>query len=125
VGNPGEKGIYFEKNLDLHEEDPVGIVKGYDPLKKMARIEVKNRIDIGDTLIMISPTERYSFTLEKIIADPVLLKDPSSRDASYEHLPENGESRESGHGGHIDLWINLDHEPAPYTLIRKKRESVE
>lgn len=27
VGNPGEKGIYFEKNQDLHEEDPVGIVK--------------------------------------------------------------------------------------------------
>lgn len=27
VGNPGEKAIYFEKNIDLHEEEPVGIVK--------------------------------------------------------------------------------------------------
>jgi hypothetical protein len=56
-----------------------------------------------------------------IIADPILLKDPSSLLASITEIPVNGESRESGHGGHIDLWVNVPEEPAEYAMIRKKR----
>ncbi len=121
VGNPGEKAIYFEKNVDLHEEDPVGIVKGYDEARKMARIEVKNRIDVGDELVLLSPSQRVNFALETIIADPILLADVTSDAASFDHVPENGESREAGHGGHIDLWINVPEKPADYAIIRKKR----
>lgn len=121
VGNPGEKAIYFEKNVDLHEEDPVGIVKGYDEAKKMARIEVKNRIDVGDALILLSPSQRVEFSLTSIMADPILLNDPKSEVASHNEVPANGESRESGHGGHIDLWINVPEKPADYAIIRKKR----
>ena len=94
-------------------------MKGYDEAKKMARIEVKNRIDVGDTLIILSPSQRISFTLESIIADPILLNDVKSEDASYDTVPANGESRESGHGGHIDLWINMPEKPAEYAIIRK------
>ena len=119
VGNPGEKAIYFEKNIDLHEEEPVGIVKWYDPINKMARIEVKNRIDLKDKLILLSPTQRLSFELESIIADPILLSDPTSELASFDTVPVNGNHRESGHGGHIDLWINVPEEPALYAIIRK------
>ncbi len=121
VGNPGEKAIYFEKNVDLHEEDPVGIVKGYDEARKMARIEVKNRIDVGDELVLLSPSQRVNFALETIIADPILLADVTSDAASFDHVPENGESREAGHGGHIDLWVNVPEKPADYAIIRKKR----
>jgi hypothetical protein len=85
----------------------------------MARIEVKNRIDVGDTLIVLSPSQRLSFTLDTIIADPILLNDLKSEDASYDTVPENGDSRESGHGGHIDLWINISEKPAEYAIIRK------
>ncbi|MBP9779301.1 U32 family peptidase [Candidatus Gracilibacteria bacterium] len=129
VGNPGEKGIYFEKNQDLHEEDPVGIVKGWckcPPVKGggeaggfMARIEVKNRIDINDKLILLSPSQRIEFSLTDIIADPILLKDPKSEVASHTEVPTNGERKESGHGGHIDLWINVPEEPTEYAIIRK------
>ncbi len=85
----------------------------------MARIEVKNRIDVGDTLILLSPSQRITFILDTIIADPILLNDVKSEDASYDTVPENGESRESGHGGHIDLWINMNEKPAEYAIIRK------
>ncbi len=85
----------------------------------MARIEVKNRIDRGDTLVLLSPSQRVNFTLESIVADPVLLHDAKSTDASFSSLPENGESRESGHGGHIDLWINMPEAPAEYAIVRK------
>lgn len=120
VGNPGEKAIYFEKNKDLHEEDPIGIVKGYDKKRKMARIEVKNRIDLGEPLVLISPSQRVNYTLDSIIADPILLANPKAEDASFTEVPENGETRESGHGGHIDLWINVPEKPAHYAIIRKK-----
>ena len=120
VGNPGEKAIYFEKNKDLHEEDPIGIVKGYDEKRKMARIEVKNRIDLGEPLVLISPSQRVNYTLNSIIADPILLANPKAEDASFTEVPENGETRESGHGGHIDLWINVPEKPAHYAIIRKK-----
>lgn len=120
VGNPGEKAIYFEKNKDLHEEDPIGIVKGYDEKRKMARIEVKNRIDLGEPLVLISPSQRVNYTLDSIIADPILLANPKAEDASFTEVPENGETRESGHGGHIDLWINVPEKPADYAIIRKK-----
>lgn len=120
VGNPGEKAIYFEKNKDLHEEDPIGIVKGYDEKRKMARIEVKNRIDLGEPLVLISPSQRVNYTLDSIIADSILLANPKAEDASFTEVPENGETRESGHGGHIDLWINVPEKPADYAIIRKK-----
>lgn len=120
VGNPGEKAIYFEKNKDLHEEDPIGIVKGYDEKRKMARIEVKNRIDLGEPLVLISPSQRVNYTLDSIIADPILLANPKAEDASFTEVPKNGETRESGHGGHIDLWINVPEKPADYAIIRKK-----
>ena len=90
----------------------------------MARIEVKNRIDIGDELILLSPSQRIPFILDSIIADPILLKDPQSKSASHENVPEDGEKRESGHGGHIDLWINISEEPQEYAIIRKKRKEV-
>ncbi len=85
----------------------------------MARIEVKNRIDIGDKLILLSPSQRVEFSLSDIIADPILLKDPKSELASYMEVPVNGEKKESGHGGHIDVWINVPEKPTDYAIIRK------
>ena len=87
----------------------------------MARIEVKNRIDIGDALILISPSQRVDFSLTSIIADPLLVNDPTSHAASHDTVPENGESRNAGHGGHIDLWINVPEKPADFEIVRKKR----
>ncbi|MFZ3232830.1 MAG: U32 family peptidase, partial [Patescibacteria group bacterium] len=46
VGNPGEKGIWFEKNGEIKEEEFIGIVKSYDASTGLARLEVKNRFDV-------------------------------------------------------------------------------
>jgi Peptidase family U32 C-terminal domain len=92
--------------------------------KRMARIEVKNRIDVGDRLTLISPNQRIDFELHTIIADPLLLDDPKSESASSSIMPENGQNRESGHGGHINLWINMPEAPEDYSIIRKKRNKA-
>jgi hypothetical protein len=119
VGNPGEKAIYFEKNKELHEEEMAGIVVSVIPadagihvpekLKqllaegKIARIIVKNRIDVGDKLRLISPTQSVDFTLEKIYS-------------------LSGEEVKSAHGGHVDVYITVPEKPTEYALIRTKED---
>jgi U32 family peptidase len=116
VGNPGEKAIYFEKNKELHEEEMAGVVMSYQWLDispesipqdikslleqgKIARIQVKNRIDVGDKLRMISPTQSVEFNLQKIYS-------------------LTGEEVSSAHGGHVDVYITVPERPTEYALIR-------
>lgn len=132
VGNPGEKAIYFEKNKELHEEEMAWIVVSVIPrneesaqsvpvipakagihvpenLKqlltegKLARIIVKNRIDVGDKLRLISPTQSIDFTLEKIYS------------LAGDEVP-------SAHGGHVDVYITVPEKPMEYALIRTKED---
>ena len=114
VGNPWEKAIYFEKNKELHEEEMAGIVipwKEAAPEKlknlihdgKLARIQVKNRIDIGDTLRMISPTQSITFTLEKIYS-------------------LSGEVIASAHGGSVDVYITVPESPTEYAIVRTQED---
>lgn len=101
VWNPWEKAIYFEKNQELHEEEPVWIVIDYNEEKKLAKIIVKNRLEVGQEIRMISPSQSIRYTLTHIETD-------------------DGEMREVWHGWHIDLWVNVPEKPAPYALLRKK-----
>jgi putative protease len=125
VGNPGEKGIYFEKNKELHEEEmawvipnsendsvipaEAGIQSIPENLKKLlkewkvARIQVKNRIDMGDKLRMISPTQSVEFTLEKIYS-------------------LTGEELQSAHGGAVDVYITVPEAPTEYAIIRTQED---
>ena len=116
VGNPWEKAIYFEKNKELHEEEMAWVVK-YEEKEsetpafikelldsgKIARIQVKNRIDIGDNLRLLSPSQSVNFVLEKIYS------------LSWEEL-------ESAHGGHTDVYISVPEKPAEYAIIRTKED---
>lgn len=114
VGNPGEKAIYFEKNKELHEEEMAGIILPHDetppenlsPLiaeGKITRIQVKNRIDVGDKLRMISPNQSINFTLEHIYS------------LDWEPL-------QSAHGGSFDVYITVPEKPTEYALIRTQED---
>lgn len=116
VGNPGEKAIYFEKNKELHEEEMAGIVVKNTQITnvpkhlqsllesgKITKIQVKNRIDVGDALRMISPTQSIKFTLEKIYS-------------------LSGEEVASAHGGYVDVYITVPVVPAEYAVIRTQED---
>lgn len=114
VGNPGEKAIYFEKNKELHEEEMAGVIvkseesvpenlKSLIETGKITRIQVKNRIDVGDKLRMISPTQSIEFKLQKIYA-------------------LTGEEVTSAHGGHVDVYITVPERPTEYALIRTQED---
>ena len=101
TGDLKEKSIYYDKNSELKEEDFVWIIRDYDSTKKMALIQVKNRIDLWQNLRLISPNLDYEFKLEKII------------DNKWE--PKN-----EAHGWSFDVWINLDQNPGEYAILRRK-----
>jgi putative protease len=96
-----EKSIYYEKNYELKEEDFVWIVRWYDNDKKLALVEVKNRFDLWDTLKLINPTTQFEFKIEKIIA-------PS------------WDEKQSAHGWHYNVQINIPDDPGEFGLLRKK-----
>ncbi|EKD65933.1 MAG: hypothetical protein ACD_49C00074G0010 [uncultured bacterium (gcode 4)] len=96
-----ENSIYYDKNSELKEEDFVGIIRDYDEAKKMALIQVKNRIDLWQTLRLISPILDYEFKLEKII------------DSAWELKTE-------AHGWSFDVRINLDQNPGEYAILRRR-----
>jgi putative protease len=100
VGNPEAKGIYFEKNAELKEEDFIGIVRGYNPETRLATVEVKNRFDIGETARVISPETSFEFVIEKIIGP-------------------DGSEKEAAHGGSFDVQILLPNPPGDYAILRK------
>ena len=101
MGNPGEKGIWFEKNGEIKEEDYLGIIREYDAERQMCRVEVKNRYDLHDLVKIIGPDRTFEFHVEKIID----LK-------SVE--------QESAHGGNFDIWMNCPEDPGEWALLRKK-----
>jgi putative protease len=70
---------------------------------KIAKIQVKNRIDVGDKLRMISPSQSVNFTLEKIYSLA-------------------GEEVQSAHGGHVDVYITVPEKPTEYALIRTQED---
>lgn len=100
VGNPEAKGIYHEKNVELKEEDFIGIVRGYDETTKLATLEVKNRFDLGDMIRIISPNGSFEFELTSIIGP-------------------DGLPREAAHGGSFDVQIAVPENPGDYAIVRK------
>lgn len=70
---------------------------------EVCRISVKNRIDVGDKLRMISPTQSVEFTLEKIYS-------------------LTGEVLTSAHGGHVDVYITVPEGPTEYAIIRTQED---
>lgn len=91
--------VKYEENL---QETPESILKLLES-GKIARIQVKNRIDIGDTLRLLSPTQSITFTLEKIYS-------------------LQGEEVTSAHGGHVDVYITIPEKPDAYAIIRTKED---
>lgn len=96
-----EKSIYYEKNYELKEEDFVWIIKEYDDIKKMALIQVKNRIDIGQILKIITPSKVVEFKLEKIM------------DLRWDEKTE-------AHGWSFDVWISAPENPGEFGILRRK-----
>ncbi|HRI36538.1 MAG TPA: U32 family peptidase C-terminal domain-containing protein [bacterium] len=105
-GNLAEKSIYYDKNDEYHEEDFVGIIREYDVNRGMARLEVKNRFDLGEHVKIVMPEGVLEYNIDTIL---------SSKDDA---------PQPSAHGGAWDVWINIPHDPGPWAILRRKTRDV-
>jgi putative protease len=95
TGDLASKSMDFDKRDEFRSEEFTGIVRGYNEETKMAHIEVKGRLDIGQEYRVINPDSEFFYTLEKI-----------------DH-PKNGVV-ESAHPGGLDVWINMPTNPGEF-----------
>jgi putative protease len=100
TGDLGAKSMDFDKRDEYRAEEFIGIVREYDEEKKMARIEVKGRIDTGTEFRVINPDDEFFYTVDTI-----------------EH-PKKGGVTEA-HPGDLDVWINMPKNPGEFGIMRK------
>ena len=99
--NPGESGQNYEES---HSSDQsrifAGLVDSWDSDKGLARVKVRNRFEVGDTLELVTPKETLPFRPQQMADGTGALID-------------------TAHGGGKDIFMSLPKEPAAYAILRK------
>ncbi len=104
--NPGSNGENYESGTTGNRHTIFcGTVEETDPDAKRVKINVRNRIECGDSLELIGPDCSREFEILMITA-------------------ENGEELTVAHGGNGSVWIPCDGEVPPFALIRKRLAAV-
>lgn len=124
AGNPNANAQFYERNGGFQTKLFLGILREYDPEKKMVRVEVKNRFDVGDILEVVSPEGTYEIKSEKIYKTSLNHADKKAgttyTDKNYSFSLDNAELVDSAHGGGYEVWIPLEKDPGEFSIIRKK-----
>ena len=128
AGNPWANAQFYERNGGFQTKIFLWIVRGYDEEKKMARVEVKNRFDLGQEIEFISPTKRWIEESKEIYK---ILHTNHSRKWGEDFLPsvkfgdDHVEQVEAAHGGSYEVWINAQENPWEFAIIRKVAQEWE
>ncbi|KAB2908109.1 MAG: U32 family peptidase C-terminal domain-containing protein [Ignavibacteriales bacterium] len=103
VANPKEKAQWYEKNVQLQTHEFSGVVREIMP-DGLARLEVRNRIDVGQEVEVFFPDFRDDFT-QRI----GLMKNT------------DGEILDAAHGGAGDIFFKFERPVQPGVLVRRER----
>ncbi|MEA1985881.1 MAG: tRNA 5-hydroxyuridine modification protein YegQ [Candidatus Marinimicrobia bacterium] len=99
--NPRQFGENFEDGYSQSRTHKVaGIIRNYNPKKHLAEIEIKNRIDVGNEIEIITPEYKKLITVKEII---------NKKDIRVE----------SAHGGAENVFIPLENDPGEFAFLRK------
>lgn len=106
-GNPGHSAQKFDNTIAENQLYRFcGIVRGYDEVKKMMKVEPKNKMTAGTKLELVSPTETTTMTIEQIYDNYFRKTDAVS-------------------GGIDSVWIPCTQKPPEYSLLRERIGSVD
>ena len=103
-GKPSENGQIYQSSTYIKNYTYLGTVEAVDEQGR-CRIEQKNKFTVGDTIEVMNPYGRNLEVKVKGIWD------------------EEGKSQESAPHARQILWVELEAEPEPYDLLRRKEES--
>ncbi len=105
-GKPGGKEQHYENSSYIREYDMLGIVEGYDPKTKLAKVIQKNRIIRGDKVEFLRPVGKFfAQTIEEM-------------------LDEHGAPLEVANRPQSAVFIKTDFPVEADTFIRKKRDKI-
>jgi putative protease len=99
-GKPKREGQQYEENNSLSTHNFVGITKSY--ADGFLEIEVKNRIDLGDFIEVLSPIKENDFVFE------------------VKSLFKNGEKVSALHGGNGNGFLEVPQKIDSNLILRKK-----
>lgn len=103
-GKPSENGQIYQNSTYIKNYTYLGTVEAVDEQGR-CRIEQKNKFTVGETIEVMKPDGRNLEVKVKGIWD------------------EEGKSQESAPHARQILWVELEAEPEPYDLLRRKEES--
>jgi putative protease len=97
--NPKHKGEDYEKNYTKQTHLFAAVVREFNPTTMVAKLEIKNRFDLGQELEFVMPDRSFRMTVTEL-------------------KNAKGESVEHAHGGADDLWMKLSEPVSEYCLAR-------
>jgi len=118
--NPWANAQFYERNGWFQTKVFLWIIRNFDELNHLARIEVKNKFELWDIIEVVTPNGTFETkvtTIKKITT----ANNSTSRawfrpDIYDERLSED---TTSAHGGGYEVWINMDKDYWEFALIRK------
>ncbi len=123
AGNPGANAQFYERNGGFQTKIFLWIIRNFDEGNKLARIEVKNKFNLGDDIEIITPEWIYTTkveTIKKITTANNSTGRPGFRPDVYdERLSEDATS---AHGWGYEVWINMEKDYGEFAIIRKAVE---
>jgi len=120
AGNPGANAQFYERNGGFQTKVFLGIIRDFDATHSLARIEVKNRFELWDTIEVVTPEGTYTQkvdTIKKITTANNSTKKTWLKPANYDETLS--EDAQSAHWGGYEVWINMERDYGEFALIRK------
>ncbi len=120
AGNPWMNAQYYERNGWFQTKVFLWIIRNFDEKNKLARIEVKNRFDLWDSIEIVTPAWTFKSkveTIKKITTANNSTGRPGFRPEIYDE--KLSEDATSAHGWGYEVWINMEKDYGEFALIRK------
>jgi putative protease len=101
-GNPGHTAQNYEQGRSRATDYRfTGVVRAYDPRRKLMRVEARNPIQTGQTYELLTPSATQPFSVHHLF--------------DTHHTPIAVR-----HGGNGDCLIPWDNDPGEFTLLRER-----
>jgi putative protease len=113
---------FYERNSSFWTKSFLWILREYDEIEKLVRVEVKNVFNLWDKIEIVSPEWVKKSKINKIYKTKInhWTKKANTTFTSKVYFNKDlSEEVLSAHGWWYEVWINLDFNPWKFTLIRK------
>lgn len=122
AGNTNANAQFYERNGSFGTKSFLWILREYDEVNKLVRVEVKNIFNIWDEIELVSPSLVTKQKVEKIYKTTINHWTKKANTTFIENTNfdfSKAEEVKSAHGWGYEVWINMDKKPEDFSLIRK------